>query len=719
MSKFSRLSGCAQISGPLLALVLGACDNPPPAFREQLIPLGDGKVYSGEDAAAAETGSTDLEPKGDDHTAADRGEDSPGLPAALAASWSFQATTLAAGNLALDVTNGQIQQRFKMDDNVVATRLDFNQVNRPVVTEAFRQGSEQEFKTENFAQSASASGLLDVLVVIDTSGSMKEEQNNLSSKLLPLLSYVKDSDWKIGVVTTDPTAGCLRGLIRKGDRNAEKLFASAVNAGIQGSGNERGILQAVNGLKGECNQNGSWLRTNSTVAVLVVSDEDNCSLKGQDCGNDPWAKADYLVNYMNSIRKVGVNARTYGLVWHPTVTQSACNTAFHRATVYADAITRTGGTWGSICDADYSSTLSAISYDLSMILKTQFALQYEPYATTLKVFVNNQLQSSGFKLTGNVLEFTSAPAAGANIRVEYEFTHEPPRNEFYLGNLADGSTLQVFLDGAPTTAFTYDAGARSIRFANAPMVYEIKAVYRKDGELKSDFQIGSNANASSIRVAVNGNNTAGFSYSANTGVVRMTSAPADAASVSISFDQQLSPKLRYPIYAAEDVRDQVRVYDAKTTRTLPVSIDGDEIVFQSRDYKALRDILVVYPAAGADALKVDLGRTILEDSITIKGLKSGLCDGSLFAVNGSEVDMRNCKFQANEGIQINFTYAAEHNNSFDLGSLDLDLSQYRWKVAVNGLETPTFTINDNQLTFPDLPLNAKVDVSLYQATNLN
>jgi hypothetical protein len=532
-----------------------------------------------------------------------------------------------------------------------------------------------------------------------------------------LLKYVKDADWKIGVVTTDPNEGCLRGLIRKGDRNAEQLFASAVNAGIQGSGNERGILQAVNGLKGECNQNGSWLRTNSTVAVLIVSDEDNCSARGQDCGNDPWAKSDYLVNYLSSIRKVGVNARTYGIVWHPTVTQSACNTAFHAASVYADAISRTNGTWGSICDADYSSTLSAISYDLSVILKNQFALQYEPFGKSLKVYVNNQLQSSGYKLTGNVLEFTSAPAAGSSIKVEYEFTNEPPRNEFFLGNVVDSSTLQVYLDGAPTTAFTYDAGARSIRFNNAPMVYEIKAVYRKDGELKKDFEIGTNANASTIRVAVNGKATSGFSYAASTGLVRMTSVPADAAQVSISFDQVLSPKLRYPVYAASDVRDQVRAYDAITTRSIPVTVAGDEIVFQSRDYKALRDVLVVYPAAGQDGMSIDLGRTVLKDSVMIKGLKSGVCDAKSFAVTGTEVDLKNCKFQANESVLVEFTYAAEHTNSFDLGALDMDLTEYRWKVAVNGVETSTYTINDHELIFPDLPMNAKVDVSLHKVTH--
>ncbi len=717
MSKFSQLLGGARLHGPLLLLLLGGCDNPPPAFRETLLPIGQADPYSSEDASAENSqGSTDLDPAQDDQTAADRGEDGPELPAVAVARWSFQASTLAAGSLALDVSGGEIQQRFKMDNNLLSSKLDFNQVNRPVVTEAFLQGTDQLSKTENFAQSASASGLLDVLVVVDNSGSMDVEQTNLSGKLLPLLTYVKDSDWKIGVVTTDPKDGCLRGLIRKGDQNPEQLFAKAVSAGIQGSGNERGILQAVNGLKGECNQSGSWLRSNSTVAVLIISDEDNCSSNGGDCGSDEWAKADYLVNYLKGIRQVGTNARTYGLIWHPSVAKSACNTALNRASVYAEAIQRTGGSYGSICDADYSNTLRAISLDLSVILKTQFALQYAPYARSLKVYVNNQLQSSGYKLSGNVLEFTQPPAAGAAIKVSYEFSNEPPKNEFFLANAADASALQVYLDGAATTSYTYDAGARSVRFNNAPMVYEIKAVYRKAGELKADFRIGTSAKPTSVRVSVDGTATTAFTYSTATGLVRMNQSPKDQAVVSISFDQQLEPKLRYPIYAAAEMRNQVRVYDAKTKRPIAVTVDGDEIVFPLQQFTALRDVLVVYPAMGSKSLLVDLGRSILEDSLKVKGLKSGVCDASLLTLNGSAVDMSRCSFSANEGVLISFTYAADHQNSFELGPLDLDLSQYRWQVAINGTESKDFSIDQGLLSFTTLPVNAKVEVSLFKIT---
>ncbi len=721
MSLFSHVLGRALISGPLLSLLLVGCDSAPPAFREISLSGSDASYSGSEDASVADANQTnsssDLDPITGDQTAADRGEDGPGLPAVAAASWSFQASTLAPGSLALDVSGGQIQQRFQMDNNIVNTRMDFNQVNRPVVTEAFRQGSEQEFKTENFAQSANPSGLLDVLLVVDNSGSMDAEQANLSNKLAPLLSYVKDSDWKIGVVTTDPSDGCLRGLVRKGEVNAAQKFAAAVNAGVQGSGNERGILQAVNGLKGECNQGGSWLRSNSTVAVLIVSDEDNCSLKGKDCPNESYAKSDYLVDYLRSIRRVGVNARTYGLIWHPTTTQSACNTALNQGSIYAEAIEKTAGTWGSICDADYSRTLSAISYDLSVILKTQFALQFEPYMASLKVYVNNQLQSSGYKLSGNVLEFTTAPAAGSTIKVSYEFSNEPPRQEFFLANAADSGTLQVYLDGVLAKNYSYDAGAKSIRFNSAPMAYEIKTVYRKSGELKADFLIGASAKPSSVRVSVNGTPNSSFSYSASTGLVHLNQTPVDQSLVSISFDQQLQPKLRYPIYAAAELRDQVRVYDARTKSQLAVTVDGDDIVFAANQFAALRDILVVYPAAGAQALTVDLGREILPPSLTVKGTKTGSCALKDLSVSGNSVDMSRCKFAANESILIGFTYASEHKSSFDLGDLDLDQSQYRWKVAVNGEETKDYSLNQSTLSFPDLPLNARVDVSLYKVTH--
>ena len=204
---------------------------------------------------------------------------------------------------------------------------------------------------------------------------MAEEQANLANKLAPLLADVRDADWQVGVVTTDPSESCLRGLIRRGDPDAEAKFAAAVNAGTNGSPNERGILQAVRSVRGDCSGQ-TWLRPDSAVAVLVVTDEDNCSYRGEECPDKPYATSKYLVDYLASIRHVGRSARVHGLIWHPSQSRAQCPTGFvdgsgreHKGYVWAEAIAQTAGVWGSICDADYSRTLRRISRDMRAMLE--------------------------------------------------------------------------------------------------------------------------------------------------------------------------------------------------------------------------------------------------------------------------------------------------------------------------------------------------------------
>ena len=83
---------------------------------------------------------------------------------------------------------------------------DFTQDDYPSVTTSHKQGRAGDPQSQNFEQGEW--GMLDLLVVIDNSGSMTEEQANLSTKLQPLLSKIAKSNWQIAVVTTDPADGC-------------------------------------------------------------------------------------------------------------------------------------------------------------------------------------------------------------------------------------------------------------------------------------------------------------------------------------------------------------------------------------------------------------------------------------------------------------------------------------------------------------------------------
>src|SRR4051812_39224301 len=125
---------------------------------------------------------------------------------------------------------------------------EFTQDDYPAATSTHIQGHQGDPGVQDFQQGTW--GPLDVVVVIDNSGSMAEEQANLSTKLETLLSQVDKADWRISVVTTTPKDGCQWALINKTDANAKAHFQSAITlAGTGGDFLERPFLQAVNALK--------------------------------------------------------------------------------------------------------------------------------------------------------------------------------------------------------------------------------------------------------------------------------------------------------------------------------------------------------------------------------------------------------------------------------------------------------------------------------------
>ena len=276
-----------------------------------------------------------------------------------------------------------------------------------------------ELVTEVFA--ASYRGTLDLQIVVDNSGSMAEEQTNMATKLGALLTAVADSDWRISINSTDPKDGCQRALIKKGDPNSTVAFALAVQAGTKGSSTEQSIFQAVEGLKGACVTE-PWVRANSAVAVLFVTDEDNCSKGNCSTIFSTATKTDpsYLVNYLASIRVVGQNARAYGLFWHPSQAQATCPTGTTQATQLSQLVDLTKGTWGSICDLDYSTTLQKISKDMATVLQSRFILKKMPKDLSVAVWIDGVAVKTGYQIAGNVVTFTEAPTVKTEVKIVYE-----------------------------------------------------------------------------------------------------------------------------------------------------------------------------------------------------------------------------------------------------------------------------------------------------------
>ena len=189
---------------------------------------------------------------------------------------------------------------------------------------------EQITKTEVFTVEKVDSSL-DILLIVDDSGSMGPYNGQLKDNLNPLLEHIADSDWQI-VIKTTSMQGCFRAQIREGETDYETKFEDAIAGIISGGdgGEEEAIQVATKALReefplksfgenlfsGNLCDNGSkltWLRDNSVVAILIVSDEDvdaTCDTN-RDGTN---GCIDTFYDQLATIRDPHVTAKIYGIL---------------------------------------------------------------------------------------------------------------------------------------------------------------------------------------------------------------------------------------------------------------------------------------------------------------------------------------------------------------------------------------------------------------------
>ncbi len=664
---------------------------------------GDGQ---GSDDGSVESGSDDAPDGGSS------GNDDSSVPPDIKKTKTFPAEFFSDAQVTANLADPFLTQEMELKRNYSDTSTTFTQVVRPSVTDLFVQGNSGTPATETFNQSASKP--LDLLVVIDNSNSMQEEQVNLSQRMLPLLSYVNDSDWRIGVVTTDTANGCLRRLIKKGDANAAATFSQAIQAGVSGSGNERGVLQAVNALKCQTN---NWVRDLSSLAILIVSDEDNCS-DGTGCGTNDYGKKEFLLDYLSSIRVPGVNAKVYGLFWHPSQDQSVCSTAAKKANIYADIVAATSGTWGSICEADYTNTLSGISQNIATILDRRFTLTRIPDPGSIQVSLDGVLQTSGFTVTANVVVFELPPADGTVVSISYRHGSLPLKKTFTLSNEPLDGVVNVQFNGVPVTSgFAFNAASNSIIFTDLPPDFvQIRATYRKSLELKKRFDLGRRYIKESLRVYVNNVETTDFTADpAIDNAVTLTNAPAEGAAVLCTYTAVGDPILNYTFNVQGRAAQNLTVTDATTGANVGHVYLFGVIRFVSGEFVEGRKLKLRYWNEARDMTQVMLPAAPITGSVQVTGgLK--VCDSSKFSVTNSTVQVGRCGFADDTtSISVQYKYVLAQYTSFvfddpELGNAKTPLT---WRVWVNGVETKAFTVQGTTITLPaNLPVGAGNQVKI-------
>lgn len=265
-------------------------------------------------------------------------------------------------------------------------------------------------RTDEFNQSQK--GLLDILLVIDNSGSMASHQGNMAANLAALLQHISGSDWQIAVIGTK-LSSCLSERITKNTPDEENKYQSLV-AQLRASGNgEYYFYKAIHGLKGECRGTvSSWLRDGSTIAVLIVGDQHNECHGSNDGGDhrgeflppDGLCSGSDLVAHLQALRARD-NAKLYGIL-PPSITFNRFN---------SDALDIFDA-YGSIRDRNYSDILQKISQSVQSALEDVFTLKQVPLGEV-------EVEVDGEALTRD--QFT---IEAENKQLKFDQGYVPPEN---------------------------------------------------------------------------------------------------------------------------------------------------------------------------------------------------------------------------------------------------------------------------------------------------
>lgn len=298
-------------------------------------------------------------------------------------------------------------------------------------------GTPNSAQTDTFAQLSE--NKVDILWVVDDSGSMDEEQSALAANFQSFVQFADSLggvDYQIGVTTTeinDAIAGDLWAcngfskIIKSGDSNREAAFQCASRVTNPPNGNRRpnpggsdeaeAALQAARAALDHPKidvENAGFLRDDARLAVIMVSDEED-----QSPGS-----VNLYVDFFRNIK----GFRNPQLVQVSAIAgpvPGGCATA-EAGTRYRDAVSQLNGQFESICTNSWSTMLANMGLDV-FALREAWSLSRLADGGTVVVRVDGQAVpqdgSNGWTYdpASNSVDFHggAVPDPGSRIEVQY------------------------------------------------------------------------------------------------------------------------------------------------------------------------------------------------------------------------------------------------------------------------------------------------------------
>lgn len=271
--------------------------------------------------------------------------------------------------------------------------------------------------TETFEQTPLPQ--VDVLFVIDATGSMTEEQAALAEAGSTFLSTLsaQEISYQLGVITTDPSdEGLLYGepwIITSSAEDPSAALATALAVGVDRAPPSAGLDNAALALNNV--DNIGFRRPGAMLHVIFLSDDDDES--GDVLGDD--AVGGFLSLLDTQANWSGAPARASAVVGDSPDGCDGPNGTAQAGTRYAEVAEASGGKTISICSGDFSTVAADLGAGL-IELQDTFSLQAAAELDSLVVTVDGQRQTTGWTYDdAPAVIFDPPPPAGALITISY------------------------------------------------------------------------------------------------------------------------------------------------------------------------------------------------------------------------------------------------------------------------------------------------------------
>ena len=275
-------------------------------------------------------------------------------------------------------------------------------------------GDYERWVTDEFEQDETVD--VDILFVIDNSGSMRSNQTNFKTNFSSFISVFASAgiDYHIAFITTDSEDFVNGTIITPADTDPVATVNSLVDSiGTSGSTMEAGLYYSYmsTSITGPAGHGGLFLRDDAKLVIIYVSDEPDWSHT-----KSSFTVSDYVA-HLRALKSSSTLIAAHAVAGdYP----SGCTTngGAQFGDGYYDVVTTLAGSFLSICADDWGGSMDTLARE--SVVTSTFILTEHAVDGTIGVVVDGTTSFDWYYDTAiNAIQFNTSPPEGSKIEITY------------------------------------------------------------------------------------------------------------------------------------------------------------------------------------------------------------------------------------------------------------------------------------------------------------